>query len=195
MTELEELRDVHAGRTIHVLGNGPSRGAWIVPDPSHVVIGCNAAYRDTPVDYLCAGDYRMLKELAESGYTGRVVTPWPGLQALIDRHPQADFTRWVPVRDRPPLTSSGAHATHLACFLGGNPIHLWGFDGGLDNLYRGTRCYPPPGERAAARLWEDVKKSFRRVQHLYPDRHFVVHGPSYLSEVLCGSSSAELDIR
>ena len=57
-----------------IIGNGESR-SWYNPskctigDKSVITWGCNAIYRDGPVDNIVAMDYAMQQEIYDSGYT------------------------------------------------------------------------------------------------------------------------------
>jgi len=53
---------------VTILGNGLSRADFDTHSVNHEVWGCNAIFRDTPVDLLFACDMPMQKEIVDSGY-------------------------------------------------------------------------------------------------------------------------------
>lgn len=127
-----------------VLGNGRSRSDIDVSKLKNTgtVYGCNAIYRQTPVDYLVAVDTKMIIEITESKYhlehsvwtnTNKITQQIPGINLF---NPSLGW-------------SSGPTALHLASKHEHTEIYILGFDyvgtgANLDfvnNIYAGTQNY------------------------------------------------------
>jgi len=185
---LEEFSE--AGRKIHVLGNGPSRQGFKRPSPWDRVVGCNAAYRDTEIDWLCAMDFTMIREILHAPYDwgGRLVLREENLEKVLSRMGTATQAGkkpppWI-VRMAPPasgLWTTGTMAIYVACKLGSTDVVLHGFDGGDENLYRGSDLYP---ETKRAPRWRQVLSAFTRIQQAFPDVKFSAPKGSYLLDGL-----------
>ena len=179
---LEALAGRHAGMIAHVLGNGPSRLETWVRSPHAVLIACNAAYRDLRPDYLMVSDVPIWEELVRERYEGKVAGGFPRGK-LWDRmdHAKLPFDHINTNYGRPGgLHSTGLLAMWFACHLGCSEVHLFGYDGGKQNVYAGTENYAPQDR--------DIKKhhaqdALLKLQRIYPDVEFVPHGDSHIFQV------------
>lgn len=118
---------------VTILGNGLSRlliPLEIIPQP---IWGCNAIYRDYTPDCLFSIDRRMILEIANSKYKGKVVyRHWKNFR------PPSNFENWYDGG------CSGETAVRYAVKEGYKEIDLVGFDlqpGHVQNVYKGTANY------------------------------------------------------
>lgn len=118
-----------------ILGNGPSRLLLPIEKIPSPVWGCNALYRDYTPDILFCIDRRMVREIANSKYSGKVVY----------KHWKDFF--WPPSNFQKlenPRGCSGENAVRYAVEKGYTRIDLIGFDmreGSIQNVYTGTPNY------------------------------------------------------
>ncbi|CAB4129059.1 hypothetical protein UFOVP112_157 [uncultured Caudovirales phage] len=130
--------------------------------------GCNALYRDFTPDFLVATGDKIVKEIADSGYTndhivyttGKNVIDYPGKFYLIPQNLQYD---------------SGAIAAYLAAFDGHKKIFLLGYDGydtpsPVNNIYKNTNGYPKSTDIQNEAFWNS---SLEQVIKTYYDIDFV----------------------
>ena len=54
--------------TAYIIGNGPSRTEFYLPELEGTTFGCNALHRDFQPDYLLSGDAAIIKEICATGY-------------------------------------------------------------------------------------------------------------------------------
>lgn len=130
---------------ITVIGNGISRRPIPLDKIQGMKIGCNEIYKEMPLDYLCAVDFAMLKELHESDYEGPVCYRFKSLneQGL---KPKKDWFAPSFMDNH----SSGNAAIELAVALDATQIDLLGFDCQLGRIY-GEQQPPSSWKR-----WIDV---------------------------------------
>lgn len=175
MTIERDRAGAHKGVPAICLGNGPSRKGLVSP-PDAIVIGCNAAYRDTEgLTYLVSLDRTMMREIIEARLDipviGREHTLKKVLtEARIWRDPELHLAA------RPPsLPFSGYLAMYCACVFGCDPIRLVGYDGGVQNLYVGTNCYrqsnrqPIEKNNNLERGWKYIMDRFPRARFEIPE--------------------------
>lgn len=167
---------------VHVIGNGESRNNFDLVNLRGIKIGCNAAYRDTELDFLVAVDRRMVDEALKNGFQNPIYTrrdwmnsfPFSSNVQLLPSLPYKGDLK----ADDPWHWGSGPHACNLAATMGTKEIHLWGFDlwgnnDKVNNIYKGTKNYDPAGKNAVdPRFWiYQLAQCFR----YYPDITWVQH--------------------
>lgn len=125
---------------VTVIGNGVSRTPIPLDKIPGIKIGCNDIYREYCVDYLCAVDYAMLKEIHESGYDGKVYYRHFSLKRQ-GLEPKANWHSPYFMQNN----SSGHGGIELAASLEASQIDLLGFDCIVGRVY-GTESatYTPP---------------------------------------------------
>lgn len=145
---MNDHRGRFEGHTALILGNGPSRLHLdlVRAREDAIIIGCNAAHRDTPADYVCAVDGGIVDEWAAVG-TGvnpignrvEYVMALPADKGHDKTRSGWPIHRWRPVGRSGLL--SGQVATLLAMWLGARVVVYAGFDESGLNVYAGTDCY------------------------------------------------------
>lgn len=143
-----------------VIGNGESRKQVNLNLIKDIKIGCNAAYRDTRVNYLVAVDKRMLKEAVNAKFhqEAKVFTrkDW-WIQYRLEKNlrcvpdiPYPGSDRW----DEPWNWGAGPYAVLIASNLDKHQhVRLVGFDlygcnGKVNNVYKNTENYAVSTKRA-----------------------------------------------
>ncbi len=134
-----------------VLGNGRSRSSIDVNQlKKHgKVYGCNAIYRETPVDFLIAVDVKMINEIVDTNYHNlhEVWTnPNKATQNISGINRFNTSLGW----------SSGPTALHLASSHKHEEVFILGFDyigtgpnnDYVNNVYAGTKNYKNINDRA-----------------------------------------------
>lgn len=179
MTIERDLAGAHAGVEAVCLGNGPSRQGYVAPEGA-IVIGCNAAYRDTEgLSYLVSLDRSMVREILEA----RIDTPLIcRQQALKKALCEAKITR-DPLRhleaQPPSLPFSGYFAIYCACVFGCDPIRLVGYDGGRANLYVGTNNYMQSNRQDMEKN-NNLERGWRYLLSRFPRARFVIPEGCYM---------------
>jgi hypothetical protein len=177
--ELSDLKDIHAGETIWVIGSGPSLN-FIDPgffdDKTCVTVnfvgktlGLKSFYTYSnyhlqeggkPIlgDGLIVAVMLARDTLTQQGWPG-VVPDNVALSEAVSYHPPG--SSWNPYRMPPPdgnivYGSSSIHgATHLAAHLGARNIILVGADCGVIDEVMNVGGYPSTTEHFSFRLWNE----------------------------------------
>jgi hypothetical protein len=135
--------------------------------------GCNAVYRDFKMNVLVACDGPMVEDIKESGYEDEAYFRVPG-KKIFDRNGGGT----IPDRG----WSAGPTALLLLCQSGVDIIFLIGFDmygngNKINNVYKGTKCYPPVNNKAISNgQWIKQKAAIFRE---FPDVEFYRVGCMY----------------
>lgn len=169
---------------IDLIGNGESRIGIDIDNINSYKIGCNAAYRDSKLDCLVAVDRRMVEEAIDNSFHKPIYTRkdwatsfafYPNVR-LLPALPYAGDLK----QDDPWHWGSGPHACNLAATMRPKEIHLWGFDlwgnnGKINNLYKGTKNYDPSTHHSIdPRFWiYQLSQCFR----YYLDIIWIQHQP------------------
>lgn len=165
-----------------VVGNGESRKSVNLTLTNDVIVGCNAIHRDYKVDHLVAVDKRCVNEALSSPNCKKTT-----IYTRKDWHYHFDDYRveLVPElpyngndrADEPFHWTSGPYAILLAATLS-NKIKIVGFDlyginGLVNNVYKGTQNYNRPDyHEVDPRYWiYQISKVFE----LFPDKYFVIY--------------------
>lgn len=139
-----------------VIGNGQSRLNFNLNSIKDYTIGCNAIYRDFYPNEIVAVDRRMVSEILSSLYPNTVYTRPDWCKDFTDLRvrslPEIPFTG-IQKADIPFHWNSGPYAILLACLKNSTEINLIGFDlwgdnGLVNNVYKGTQNYDPINHRA-----------------------------------------------
>ena len=167
---------------VHVIGNGESRKGIDFKKIEGIKIGCNAAYRDIELDFLVAVDRRMVNEALQNRFTKPIYTrsdwisnfSYSSNVKLLPNLPYHGNLR----QDDPWHWGSGSHACNLAATISLDEIHLWGFDlwgnnGKINNMYKGTDNYDPIDKNPVdPRYWiYQLSQCFR----CYPEIKWIQH--------------------
>lgn len=118
---------------VTILGNGLSRLLIPLESLPKPIWGCNALYRDYTPDCLFCIDRRMILEIANSKYKGKVV-----YRHWKDFRPPSNFEKFFEGG------CSGETAIRYAIEQGFTEIDLIGFDlrpGKIQNVYTGSQNY------------------------------------------------------
>lgn len=161
------------------IGNGQSRRAFnlihianhsggLLASDKLQSYGCNAVYRDSPVDFLIATSDAIVDEIAASGYTANnivyahaeAVLKYPGQFYLMPQNMYLD---------------AGSLAAYMACFDGHKKVFLIGYDQyeeptRQNNIYAGTNGYPAPSQIDNG---EFFVRSLSSVMQTYSDVEFI----------------------
>lgn len=167
---------------VHIIGNGESRKTVDFSNIDGIKIGCNASYRDMKLDCLVAVDLRMVNEALNNGFQQTIYTRhnWinnfahvSNVKVVPDLPYEGDLRP-----DDPWHWGSGPHACNLAGTMDPDEIHLWGFDlwgndGRVNNVYKGTNNYDPIDKNAVdPRYWiYQINQCF----YCYPKIKWVQH--------------------
>jgi hypothetical protein len=168
-----------------VFGNGESRSNInLIPFyKRYTLIGCNAIFRDQPIDHLICCDRRMVEEsLSVDGFTiytrPRHYFDYRKIKKnkRISRLPNLPYHA-NEKKDQEIHWGSGPYAILLACQLDFKNIYLIGFDlygieNRINNIYKGTKNYLHEDSRSVdPSYWiYQIKKLFQ----IFNDRNFVV---------------------
>jgi hypothetical protein len=167
---------------VHIIGNGESRKNFDFSKIKEIKIGCNAAYRDIELDYLVAVDRRMVDEAIRNNFQKPIYTRQNWMNNFIQFSnvnvlPKLPYTGELR-QDDPWHWGSGPHACNLAATMSPNEIHLWGFDlwgnnGKVNNVYKGTNNYDPVDKNFVdPRYWiYQIAQCFK----LYPNISWIQH--------------------
>lgn len=166
-----------------VIGNGESRRSL---DLKHfknkiTLIGCNAVYRDIEVDHLVCFDKRMVDESVHSEIKN-IYTRSRNYKDFrkIHKYKQVKLLPDLPYegsskQDHPDHWNSGPYALLIAAQMPSPDIFVIGFDlygreGLVNNIYKGTANYSRPDSR-------EVDPSFwiyqiKKIMRWYPEKNF-----------------------
>lgn len=144
---------------VTVIGNGISRRPIPIDKIQGMKVGCNEIYKEFTLDYLCAVDFAMLKELHESDYAGPVCYRFKSLneQGL---NPKKNW--FAP--DFMDNHSSGNAAIELAVALDATQIDILGFDCQLGRVY---------GKQQPPSSWQRWIDALIQLSERYPIRRVV----------------------
>lgn len=164
-------------KKILVIGNGESRLKIKIDNISLEKIGCNACIRDFYVDHLVCIDKKPLQE-ALKNYQGKIYTrpEYLRLDKNLSKVPDIPYTQTIRP-DLPEHWGSGPYAVLLAAihFEEINIIgfDLWGREGKVNNVYKGTENYVKSEHRAIdPKYWiYQISKIFLS----YPDKYFILY--------------------
>jgi len=154
---------------ITVIGNGISRKPIPIGKITGMKIGCNEIYEEMVLDYICAVDYEMLKQLHSSDYEGPVCYRFKSL-ANQGLKPKKDW--FAP--DFMNHHSSGNAAIELAAALDASQIDLLGFDCKLGRVY---------GEQTPPSSWGRWIKSLIFLSKRYNIRRVVGENSLEIPEI------------
>ena len=138
------------------IGNGQSRLNFDLSSIVDYTVGCNALYRDFFPNELVAVDRRMVSEILSSAYPNPIYTRPDWYKEFTDQRvrslPEVPFTG-PQKADIPFHWNSGPYAILLACLKNPRSVNLIGFDlwgdnGQVNNVYKGTENYDPITHRA-----------------------------------------------
>jgi len=167
-----------------VIGNGQSRLDIDINSvlDHYITVGCNAIHRDFKVDHLVCCDRRMVLEAIENNveniYTRSdwkfnipSVKNLPGLPYQGDQRPDEPF-HW----------GSGPYAVLLATDFSDH-IHMIGFDlyginGLVNNIYKGSKNYSKEDSRAVDPSYWIYQIS--KVFESFPDKYFTVYNDNWI---------------
>jgi hypothetical protein len=168
-----------------VIGNGKSRLQVDLESLRRFgkIYGCNALYREFIPDYLVAVDYKMLTEIAESGFQ-QTCEVWTNYGPAVKN--KLGFKLFYPSLG----WSSGPSALHLASQHAPTEIYILGFDyvgnaGLVNNVYSDTENYKKSTDKATYHgNWEKqtitVIKSNPHIQYyrVVGDYHYKLNNDS-----------------
>lgn len=154
---------------ITVIGNGISRRPIPLDKVQGMKIGCNEIYKEMTLDYLCAVDFVMLKELHESDYDGPVCYRFKSLnqQGLKPKK------NWF-APDFMNHHSSGNAAIQLAAALDATQIDILGFDCQLGRVY---------GKQQPPSSWQRWIDALITLSKNYPIRRVVGENSLAIPEI------------
>lgn len=142
-------------RTSFVIGNGESRKDIDLESCKKrgLTVGCNAIVRDFEPHIVSAADQRMVEQIINSKYFGKIYTrPDWNVKLMVDEYPQLPY-EGKDRFDNPWHWNSGPHAVNIACqskhagWFGKktNLCFLLGFDlkqsDNPNNIYKNTQGY------------------------------------------------------
>lgn len=170
-----------------MFGNGESRaGIDLHQYKDFVTVGCNAIHRDFTVDHLVCCDARMVREALENSQTDSskiyVRDNWHHYFRKILKNKHIQLVPELPYRgelrpDQPVHWGSGPYAVLIAANIDVEEIWLLGFDlygrnGKVNNLYKGTKNYNAEGSVAVDHsYWQyQISKVFEH----YPNKKFKI---------------------
>ena len=168
----------HEGQLAVCLGNGPSRTGYLPPDGA-VVIGCNAAYRDTQLDYVVALDRRVVREIIEAKFEKPLIARQHTFKKVIQEAGQKIDPQRHLLAVPPSLPLSGFLAIYVACIFRCDPIRLVGYDGGSANLYTGTPCYQQSNRRELERN-NNLERGWKYLLQRFPNARYEIPEDSYM---------------
>lgn len=154
---------------VTVIGNGISRRPIPIDKIQGMKVGCNEIYREFTLDYLCAVDFAMIKELHESDYAGPICYRFKSLnqQGLKPKK------NWF-APDFMDNHSSGNAAIELAAALDATQIDILGFDCQLGRVY---------GEQQPPSDWHKWINSLVLMSKRYPIRRVVGENSLNIPEI------------
>lgn len=170
-----------------VFGNGESRaGIDLHQYRDFITVGCNAIHRDFTVDHLVCCDARMVREALENPSTDHskiyVRDNWHHYFRKILKNKHIQLVPELPYRgelrpDQPVHWGSGPYAVLVAANLEVEEIWLLGFDlygrnGKVNNLYKGTKNYNAEGAAAVDHSYWQYQIS--KVFECYPNKKFKI---------------------
>lgn len=175
-----------------VFGNGESRSNINLHQyKDYVTVGCNAIHRDFTVDHLVCCDARMVREALENPSTDQskiyVRDNWHHYFRKILKNKHIQLVPELPYQgdlrpDQPVHWGSGPYAVLIAANLDVEDIWLLGFDlygknGKINNLYKGTKNYNAEGAAAVDHsYWQyQISKVFEN----YPNKKFKILNKSH----------------
>jgi hypothetical protein len=168
--------------SIVVVGNGESRKPIDLQSlANHIIIGCNALYRDVAVPHLVCCDMRMVNEAVASQDTIIYTRPdWISFykeNSNVRRVPDLPYKGTLR-QDELWHWGSGPLALLVACTMESNNISLIGFDlygsnDKVNNVYKGSKNYLSVDSNAVDPVYwiYQVAKVFEH----YPDKYFTVY--------------------
>lgn len=177
-----------------VFGNGESRaGIDLHHYRDFITVGCNAIHRDYTVDHLVCCDARMVREALENPQTDAskiyVRDNWHHYFRKILKNKHIQLVPTLPYQgelrpDQPVHWGSGPYAVLVAANLEVDEIWLLGFDlygrnGKVNNLYKGTKNYNV--ESAAAVDHSYWQYQISKVFEHYPNKRFKILNKAYWS--------------
>lgn len=142
-------------RPSFVIGNGESRQGIDLEacKKNGLTVGCNAIVRDFHPHIVSAADQRMVEQIKQSKYQGRIYTrPDWNSKLLVEAFPELPY-QGNKREDNPWHWNSGPHAVNIACASKHagwftkktNLCFLIGFDltqtDACNNMYKGTDGY------------------------------------------------------
>ena len=166
-----------------VIGNGESRRNVDISKIKSNKIGCNAIYRDCPVNHLVCVDQKMVREAIAAGANNDALvytrSDWyyrlkTKRLRMVPDLPYAGLER----PDEPFHWGSGPYAVLLGAKITKTNLQLIGFDlyskdGKLNNVYKNTENYKLSSSRAVdPRYWiHQIGKVFE----FFPNINFTIY--------------------
>ena len=170
-----------------VIGNGESRKKIDFKKVQGTKIGCNAIHRECTVDHLVCVDRRTLREAHDSPNTANTkIHTRPEWRRMGWRQREVLDLPLLPYQgtlrpDKEMHWGSGPYAVLLASTLD-DDIHLLGFDlygidGKINNVYKGTENYSKDGSSAVdPGYWiYQISKVFQ----CFPDKYYHIYNTVY----------------
>lgn len=166
--------------TAIAIGNGESRKSVNIENLQGIKIGCNALHRDYNVDHLVCVDRRVVQEAVKNPRCKKIYTR-PDWMPLF-KDPRVSVVPELPYQgttrpDEPFQWGSGPYAVLLATKFSDQitliGFDLYGIDGKVNNIYKGTDNYDQSDKRAVdPRYWI---YQIHRIFLSFPDKYFRVY--------------------